>query len=253
MIAKIRRKIGNSRPVVAIRRWRDFLLYRIPPITPEPLSEELLKKYIPEDDPVILDIGCNDGSTTRWFLRIFPRARVYCFEPDPRARKRFLSSRTDGQVTLYSYAIGGSDGVRDFYQSGGMPAATPERISEFPEGWDFSGSIRRPREHLALDPGVTFDNVIQVETKKLDTWFQEMNIEKIDFIWADVQGAEVDLILGGRNALSRTHLFYTEYSNRELYEGQINLYKIVRLLRGFKIIRRYKYDVLFQNKEVRTA
>ncbi|MEN9248224.1 MAG: hypothetical protein Q6L50_08560 [Gloeomargarita sp. GMQP_bins_120] len=37
-----------------------------------------------------------------------------------------------------------------------------------------------------------------------------------DFIWADVQGAEVDLIQGGLQALANTRYFYTEYANTEL-------------------------------------
>jgi FkbM family methyltransferase len=250
MMVHIRHKIGNLPLVIKIKNLWDFLFYHIPQMTKGPITEDVLKENIYRDDPIILDIGCNDGSTTRWFLSIFPKARVYCFEPDPRARKRFLTSGQDERATLFSCAIGNSDEIRDFYQSGGVPIASPERIKEFPEGWDFSGSIRRPKEHRILDPGITFNHVIKVEMKKLDTWIQEMNIGKIDLIWADVQGAEIDLILGGQKALANTLLFYTEYSNHELYEGQINLYEIVRLLREFEIIKKYKYDVLFRNKKL---
>ena len=49
-----------------------------------------------------------------------------------------------------------------------------------------------------------FENTIQVESAKLDDWCLEHGISKIDFLWADVQGAEGDLIEGARETLRKT-------------------------------------------------
>ena len=77
----------------------------------------------------------------------------------------------------------------------------------------------------------------------------KFEIEKIDFIWADVQGAEEDLIKGGLKSLNNiTKYFYTEFSNEELYKGQPNLSKILKLLPNFKIVKRYGNNVLLKNK-----
>ena len=70
----------------------------------------------------------------------------------------------------------------------------------------------------------------------------------IDFIWADIQGAEVDLILGGEQAFKNVRYFYTEYSDSELYEGEITLEKILELMPNFEIVEDYKGDVLLKNK-----
>ena len=72
----------------------------------------------------------------------------------------------------------------------------------------------------------------------------------IDLIWADVQGAEGDLIEGGRQALARTRYFYTEYDDQELYEGQIPLAKLLSLLPEFEIVPRYRWDVLLRNRAI---
>lgn len=64
------------------------------------------------------------------------------------------------------------------------------------EGWDASGSIRKPKNHLADFPEVTFDEPITVQTMTLDTRCDENGIEAIDFIWMDVQGSEIDVIRG---------------------------------------------------------
>ena len=52
----------------------------------------------------------------------------------------------------------------------------------------------------------------------------------IDFLWADIQGAEGEMIRGGQKALSATPFLYTEYSNDELYEDQVSLCEILGLL-----------------------
>ena len=70
-------------------------------------------------DPVILDIGCNDGSHTLKFLSLFDKATVYSFEPDPRAQERFKNKVTDERAPLFEVALAAVDGTADFYVSTG--------------------------------------------------------------------------------------------------------------------------------------
>lgn len=62
----------------------------------------------------------------------------------------------------------------------------------------------------------------------------------------DVQGAEQDVIEGGRRALSRTRFVYTEYSNEQLYEGQLSLRELLKILPEFRIVKRYPHDILLR-------
>ncbi len=219
-----------------------------PPITSGSIYDEnVLAQLIGKDDPIILDIGCNDGSDTLWLLELFQRARIHSFEPDPRARARYLKQVLDKRATLSAVAISNNDGVAEFHTSNGTnPVAEGREKCE--SGWDLSGSLRKPKEHVEAHPWCTFDNTIKVETKKLDTWAQENGIGAIDLIWADVQGAEADLIEGGKEALQRTRYVYTEYNNQELYEGQVNLSRLLKLVPDFEVVHNYGNDVLLRNK-----
>jgi len=224
-----------------------------PPTTPGVLEPEALQGLLAKPDPVILDIGCNDGTHTLMFLGLFPGARVYAFEPDPRARRRFEATVRDARAHLFATAVGAVDGVADFYPSDGAPGA--EWAARLPEGWDLSGSIKKPKEHLDIHPWCRFGQATQVAITRLDTWASAQGLDQVDFIWADVQGAEEDLVEGGRATLARTHYFYTEYSNRELYEGQANLPRLLRMLPDFELVHRYRGevhqyqgDVLLRNK-----
>lgn len=195
--------------------------------------------------PVILEIGANDGSTTLNLLRHFPACTIYAFEPDERALRKLRSRVTQSNVHISELAIGAHDGDADFHVSSGQaPNASP---AEYPLGWDMSGSLRKPKTHQQVWPWCKFETTRKVTVRRLDSWTREAGIGQIDFIWADIQGAEGDLILGGRETLSRTRYFYTEYSDEEWYEGQPTLGRLTELLENFSIVRRYDMDVLFKN------
>lgn len=197
---------------------------------------------------VILEIGAHHGWHTELFLQLFEKATIYAFEPDPRALLEFKSSITDSRVHLFEIAIGAEDGEAKFHMSGGLPANLPEKdLKRYPQGWDQSGSLRRPKHHLVLDPWCTFDQTINVKVRTLDSWSHENGIDKVDFIWADMQGAEGDLIKCGQATLTRTRYLYLEYSNNETYEGEPTLATLLDLLPTFSVVQLYPDNVLLKN------
>ncbi|MFM7808348.1 MAG: FkbM family methyltransferase, partial [Planctomycetota bacterium] len=117
--------------------------------------------------------------------------------------------------------------------------------------WDQSGSLRRPRKHLDVYPGVKFDRTMRVRTMRLDTFVTQQRIDRIDLIWAEVQGAEADLFAGCPQALACTRLLYTEYNEIEMYEGQLDLRRLLALLPDFEVVARWPEDVLLRNRSLR--
>jgi len=194
-------------------------------------QEKLIKKCITNDNPVILDIGACKGATTLFFLKSFPNSFVYSFEPDDRAISKFIRRR-DKYKKIYKrnilseYALSDVDGEEDFYSVDATGA----------------GSLREPL--LLLEP--PFNNVIKnikkVKTKKLDSWYEENNIGKIDFIWSDLQGSEDKMIRGGIKCLKNTRFLVIESIKVEAYKGIWNLNEIMSLLPNFKIIADFKSE-----------
>jgi len=92
-----------------------------------------------------------------------------------------------------------------------------------------------------------------VPTTRLDTWLEKLEepLETIDFIWADVQGAEAELFRGAENAFARTRYLYTEYSWVESYAGQVLLPELLKMIPNFRIMRRYQHDILLCNMDLR--
>jgi 2-O-methyltransferase len=216
------------------------------PISPGALSAADIRQCVGRDDPIIVEVGANCGQTTVEMLKAMPRATIYAFEPDPRAIAKFRAAITHPSVHLYECAIGAVNGTTSFHQSSGG-----EDLPDYSKGWDQSGSIRRPNSHLKVWPWVKFERQITVPIMTLDAWSELHHVAKADFIWADVQGAESDLVEGAARFLRSSRYLYTEYSNDEWYEGQITLAGLLEKLPDFDLVMRYPMDALFQNRRER--
>jgi FkbM family methyltransferase len=229
--------------------WR-LGLGQFPGITKKPIDTAFLRRLIKKEDPVILEIGASDGEHTQWFINSFRDPKVYCFGPEPRAFTRHQNLiGNHPAVSLFPVAISDQVGTIEFYQSSGTPPWDGfDHIKD--SGWDFSGSIKKPKGHLEALPWVKFETSIQVPTTTIDLWLREQSIPCVDMIWMDVQGAERNVLEGMRDSLSQIRYIYTEYNDQELYEGQPTLLEILDLLPTFKIIKRFKDDVLLGNRAV---
>jgi FkbM family methyltransferase len=209
------------------------------------ITSDELAACVGRPDPTILELGANDGEHTAMFLDLFPQARIYAFEPDVRAAARFRARiGADRRVLLFEAAVGAVDGPAPFYPSDGWPS--PADRERLPDGWDLSGSLHRPTGHLQQHPWCTFSRQVEVTVWSLDSWAAFKRIGDVDFIWADVQGAEGDVVTGGRQTLVRTRWFYTEFSDAPLYAGQVALADLQWMLPMFTLAKRYEHDALFR-------
>lgn len=222
------------------------------------LDFDYLQALVGDARGVILDIGANNGADTLRLLEAFPNATVHAFEPDPRVIEKFKANVRSERVHLHECAIGAADGTATFHMSSGMPEGIPEeRMAEVPqmykEDWDQSGSLRAPKDVLRVWPWIKFEKQITVPVMTLDSFFRAHALTGIDFIWADTQGAESDLILGGRLALSRTRYFFTEYGAEEYYQGQASLEQLLELLPDFRLLEKFSMDILLENQVLKAA
>jgi len=215
------------------------------PIRSGALSAAEIRQLVGKDDPIIVEVGANCGQTTVELLKAMPGATIFAFEPEPRAIAKFRDAIASPNVHLYECAIGAVNGTISFHQSSGA-----EHLEGYRKGWDQSGSIRRPHSHLKVWPWVKFEKQITVPIMTLDDWSKQNQITHADFIWADVQGAESDLVEGAARFLKSSRYFYTEYSNDEWYEGQITLADLWKKLPDFDLVSRYAMDALFKNKRI---
>jgi 2-O-methyltransferase len=180
-----------------------------------------------------LELGAHTGTDTDWLARI-PDVTIHAFEPDPRNHPAHYPN-----VHMHRAAIAGHNGRVAFLLS----------REGWGREWTYSSSIRQPKHHLQWFP-VTFGPTIEVDAVSLDSFTEKFGLGLIDFVWADIQGAEGDMIRGGRDALARTRYLYTEYSDDELYDGQVSLKEMMAMLPDYRVIELWPNDVLLENQRL---
>lgn len=216
------------------------------------LTDERIAFLVARSDPALLDIGANDGAVSRRLGRLFPGGTIFAFEPDWRAAHRFRERADNPRARLFRTAVGREVGRVKFYQSGGVwPYGSEQsRIAQdLPAIWDQSGSTRRPKEHHTHFPWVNFDRTVEVAMTTLDAWNHGEGLERVDLIWADVRGAEADLIEGARGTLRLTRYLLIRFFEVELYKGAANLKDMASKLSGFRVLEASSDHALFENED----
>lgn len=193
---------------------------------------------------MVLEVGANNGTDTNRLLAAFPSATLHCFEPEPTAIAAWRSRVSSTRAHLHELAIADAVGTTTFHRSAGWP---PHAENPGNHEWNESGSIRRPTGHLERWPWVEFPTTMEVPTSDLDSWATAHAVDHVDLIWADVQGAEGDLVRGGAHTLARTRYLYIETTDVEYYAGQTTTSELLRLLPTWRVVQRFPDDILLHN------
>jgi FkbM family methyltransferase len=131
-------------------------------------------------------------------------------------------------VYSYQLALGDKDGTAIFYVS----YANYDPFNVFA-----SSSLLPPKEHLQKASWVYFPRKIEVNVIGLDSWAEKVNIKKIDFLWLDMQGFELNMIKASHLA-QNTNLIWMEVIFCEAYQGQYTFMDVLPWMtkHGFQLI-----------------
>ena len=140
----------------------------------------------------IIEIGAvqiqNEKEPFYELLDYFPSSKIIGFELDKAVCEKMNSNSSKG-VKYYPYALGKSNEKRKLY------------ITQHP----MCSSLYKPNEDLIK----LYNNFevaylkeeTEIDTISLDYFIDKHDVQNIDFIKIDVQGAELDIFKGGSNAL----------------------------------------------------
>jgi FkbM family methyltransferase len=190
--------------------------------SPSPIETELREIFQADEPLTIFDIGSCEGEDAIKYARLFPMAHVYACEPLPEnltiLNDNLRRFAPEASITVLPIALADHDGRASFHVSSGHPdgrAKSPD--------WDYgnkSSSLLPPDLHREIFPWVRFDTVIDVATERLEHVAARLDIEAIDFIHLDVQGAELAVLEGAGRLLDRVRAIWMEVEAIPLYRGQ---------------------------------
>ena len=178
----------------------------------------------------ILDAGASTGRISKRYLRMFPDAHVYAFEPQPLYRQVLtMGAQSNPRFHPFFVALSDVSGTIDLH------------ITKSPG----TTSFFRPTKHMrSLYPEeTTIAAVERVEMITIDNWAETNGHPKIQLMKFDIQGAELKALHGAKRILRDiTLLVYIEISFNSLYEGGALFGEIDMCLReaGYVLYNFYK-------------
>ena len=196
------------------------------------------------NESIIIEAGAADGNDTVFFGKNFPNSKIYSLEPMSSLYNiTFKKIQKFNNINLFKLAFSHTDGR--------MELNLAENQNQ-PWG---SSSLLKPKLHLEIHPGITFNSKESVETIKFDSFLSMNNIESVDLLWLDLQGVEPDVLMAS-NQLRKVKYIYSEVSVLENYENQILYedFKKFMIASGYKVhFEDIRWEdggnVLFKNRE----
>jgi FkbM family methyltransferase len=195
--------------------------------------------------PCIVELGARTGEEEQWLREACGDGpgrdpHYIMVEPDMWNLQHLLDNPRglDQNRKVIAGAVTHEDGIVQFFPS----------IS--PDGSRTSGSIRLPTQaHFDRYPDVKFMKELAsvVPGWSLDSIFRKDWLTKIDLLWADIQGAEADMILGGTEALKRTRYLFMEVYDEEMYVGQAGRRGLLAILQEWRLVEDFGDNVLLEN------
>lgn len=147
------------------------------------LGEAYLRGYIPRRGDVVIDVGAYTGDTALIFSRLVgEEGRVIAFEPDD-YNFRKLQANIDNlhlkNVTAVKRALWSENRIMRFAELHGIGSSLllPDR---------YRGGWRR------------------IRVARLDDEVRRLNLDRVDFIKIDAEGAEIEILKGAKRTLEES-------------------------------------------------
>lgn len=150
-------------------------------------------------NPVIFDCGSNIGISVLYFKLLYPKSKIYVFEPDKqiivKLKKNIISNRLL-DVAIYNCALGNKEGTSLLYKS--------KRLSSL------TGTLIKKN---------VFARAKKVKIKTLSSFLKKE--KKIDFVKIDIEGEEYGVLqdLEREGVMARIPEMVIEYHHNLGYEG----------------------------------
>jgi len=149
----------------------------------ERLSSELKRPI-----ELVFDVGAHTGSTSDYFLKAYPKAKVFAFEPHGPSFRKLETSIQNGNFNAFEIALSDTVGEQSFFEYG-IESTINSLVPNAVYATRFNKDAQRKSVRVdTVDHFCKDQNVQHISVLKIDTEGNDFNVLK---------GAEVLLEKGG--------------------------------------------------------
>lgn len=171
-----------------------------------------LKKY---DIKTIIDVGAFHGHISKSLNYLFPKAKIYAFEPIEDNFKLLKKTFTSKGIITEKIALSNRVGNSTFYINNYIPASSILPLEE---------------QHRQKYPFMANTKKTTIKTTTLDTYFKDKKLEKMVFLKIDTQGTENLILYGGKKLLKSVAIIHIETPYGKMYQNQATFKDIYEFL-----------------------
>lgn len=208
-------------------------------------------KFIDQPIKTIIEVGARDCQESVQFSDLLPDATVFAFECNPHTINLCKQNiENHPNIKLIEKAVSDKNGKITFY-----PIDVKRTITTWSDGNPGASSLFKASGKYPVEQYVQKE--IEVESITLKKFLDDEEINSIDVLWMDIQGAELIALQGCEqriNDIKLIHLeveFFEIYSNQPLF-NEINSFfkKKGFIFIMFTALGQYAGDAIYLNKSV---
>jgi FkbM family methyltransferase len=160
-----------------------------------------IRQTVNKESICFFDVGTNRGLYVDLFLNFPKSVDIHCFEPNLDLHEQ-LSKKYGNKIVLNDIGVSDKKGEIEFYELLNPEIDGCSSLIERPvfkeKNWDY--------------------NIKKIQVDSIDNYFLSNNIEHIDFLKIDVEGAELLVLKGCDSLLTNSKISYIQFEYGKTFD-----------------------------------
>jgi len=188
-----------------------------------------IKEYIKSGN-IVFDVGAHRGKWSTHVITQQPNVRIYAFEPVPQAYTTLLRNLINLPVSTFNLALSNHTGTQSFV------SYKKTKQTHALDGSSKSSFFHQLKFEQEYEKGIAQE--ITVPTITLDDFCKKHQIDHINYLKIDTEGAEHLILKGAHNLLKNKRIQHIQFEYGNTYIGAK-----AKLEDVFKLLTSYNYKV----------
>ena len=221
-----------------MKKLLSYIIQKLIIYTDILIHRKKIKKFLSKLDAnikVVYDVGSNNGDYSLLFNEIFPKSKIFSFEPNPKLYEQSLKKLSKYKNTkVIKKAVGNSNKNILF---------KIDKNSSLTSSLAIHNKRSRTYRIKKFLYGNTYEDKINIKLIKLDTFIKKKGVPNL--VKIDVEGFEEEVLKGISKNLKKIEIIMIEFHFDKLYKNYSTkkLHKYL-IKNKFKHIKSIKFPIL---------